>query len=82
MKIKVLGKAHMEGTSKKSGNAYNFNQIHYLGKARGVEGQACLTANLDGFDYPYDRIEVGREYEMEFDNRGYVVGFVPVPLVK
>ena len=28
MKIKVIGKAHREGTGKKSGNAYNFNQVH------------------------------------------------------
>ena len=77
MRIKVYGKAHLEGVAKKSGNPYNFNQVHYLGKARGVEGQAALTLALDSFDYPIDRIEVGREYDVEFDNRGYVVAFAP-----
>lgn len=72
MRIKVYGKAHLEGVAKKSGNPYNFNQVHYLGKARGVEGQAALTLALDSFDYPIERIEVGREYDVEFDNRGYV----------
>ena len=43
--------------------------------ARGVEGQAALTLALDSFDYPIDRIKVGREYDVEFDNRGYVVAF-------
>ena len=77
MRIKVYGKAHLEGVAKKSGNPYNFNQVHYLGKARGVEGQAALTLALDSFDYPIERIEVGREYDVEFDNRGYVVAFAP-----
>lgn len=77
MRIKVYGKAHLEGVAKKSGNPYNFNQVHYLGKARGVEGQAAQTLALDPFDYPIERIEVGREYDVEFDNRGYVVGFIP-----
>lgn len=78
MKIKVLGKFHMQGTSKKSGNPYNLNQIHYLGKARGVEGQSAETQFLDARDYPYDQIILGLEYNIEFDNRGYVVGFEPV----
>ena len=77
MRIKVCGKAHLEGIAKKTGNRYNFNQVHYLGKARGVEGQAAQTLALDPFDYPIERIEVGREYDVEFDNRGYVVGFTP-----
>ena len=29
MKIKVVGKAHLQGTSKKTGNSYDFIQIHY-----------------------------------------------------
>lgn len=53
MRIKVYGKAHLEGVAKKSGNPYSFNQVHYLGKARGVEGQAALTLALDSFDYAF-----------------------------
>lgn len=75
MKIKVYGKAHLEGTSKKTGNAYNFNQVHYLGKARGVEGLAALTLMLDPKEYPIGSIMVGEEYNVEFDNRGYVQEF-------
>lgn len=47
MRIKVYGKAHLEGVAKKTGNPYNFNQVHYLGKARGVEGLAAQTLALD-----------------------------------
>ena len=47
MKIKVIGKAHREGTSKKTGAAYDFLQVHYNGPDRGVEGLAALVLNLD-----------------------------------
>lgn len=43
MKIKVIGKAHLEGASKRTGKEYNFNQVHYTGPDRGVEGLAALT---------------------------------------
>ena len=78
MRIKVYGKAHLEGVAKKTGNPYNFNQVHYLGKARNVTGQAAMTLALDPIDYPIDTIEVGKEYNVEFDNRGYVVDFAPI----
>lgn len=78
MKIKAIGKAHLKGTSKRTGNDYDFIQVHYNGKARGVEGLAALTVNLDPHDYPFADIIIGCEYNIEFDNRGYVVEFVPV----
>lgn len=78
MKIKVYGKAHMEGTSKKTGKPYNLNQIHYLGKAPNVQGQSAETLFLAPQDYPIETIIVGLEYNVEFNNRGYVVGFEPV----
>ena len=75
MTIRVLGKSHLEGISKKTGKPYNFNQVHYIGKAYGVEGQAALTQSLDPKAYPLDQILVGRDYHIEFDNRGYVTEF-------
>ena len=79
MKIKVYGKAHLEGTSKKTGKPYNLTVLHYLGKARGVEGQAALTLMLDALTYPLSSIVVGEEYNVEFDNRGYPVEFSICP---
>lgn len=78
MKIKVIGKAHMQGTSKRTGNAYNFNSVHYIGKARGVEGDAALTVNLDPAIIPYGDIVIGKVYNLEFDNRGFCIDFSPV----
>ena len=73
MKIIIEGKAHLEGTSKKTGKDYNFNQIHYLSPARGVEGRAAQVVTLDPKAYPIDDIIVGGLYEIEFDRSGYVV---------
>lgn len=78
MKIKVIGKAHREGVAKKTGNPYNFNQIHYTGPDRGVEGLAALVLNLDPSLIPYADIKLNTEYEVDFGPRGYVVGFTPV----
>ena len=78
MKIKVYGKAHLKGTSKRTGKDYDFIQVHYLGRAMGVDGQAALTLNLDPKEYPLHTINVGQEYNVEFDNRGYPVDFEPV----
>lgn len=78
MKIKVYGKAHLEGIAKKTGKPYNFNQVHYLGRAFGVEGFAAKTLSLDPVAYPLNSIRVDTDYIVEFDDRGYVIEFSPV----
>jgi len=79
MKIKVVGKAHLEGTSKKTGRPYDFIQIHYLGRARGVIGDAAMTASLDPQMVDFDCLKVPCDAILEFDGRGYPVEFTPVP---
>ncbi len=78
MKIKVIGKAHLKGTSKKTGNPYDFIQLHYNGPARGVVGLAAKTFSLDPSIFRFDSIVVPGDYIVEFDNRGYPVEFSPV----
>lgn len=78
MKIKVLGKAHLEGTSRKTGRPYNFNQLHFCGPAQGVEGVAAQTVSYDPSIFPLSRIEVGKTYELEVNLRGYVTGITLV----
>lgn len=78
MKIKVIGKAHMEGTSKKTGRPYNLYQVHYNAPARGIEGVAARSAMIDPSFIPYDKIIIGNMYNLEFDNAGYVLCFDPV----
>lgn len=78
MKIKVIGKAHLHGVSKRTGNPYDFIQLHYNGTARDVIGTAALQVNLDPSLTRFDEIIVGEEYNLVFDNRGYIVEFSPV----
>ena len=54
------------------------NQVHYNGKAYGVDGLAAKTLMLDPVSYPIVTIQVGADYNVEFDDRGYVVDFSPV----
>lgn len=75
MRIKVIGKARLRGTSRKTGNSYDFIQAHYNGPAFGVEGVAACTLSLDPRRFPYDRIAIGGEYNVEFGPRGYLVEF-------
>lgn len=75
MKIQVEGKAHLKGTSKRTGNNYDFVEVHYLGKARGVDGLAAKTVHIDPQVCPPSDIVVGGVYDVEFDDRGYAVGF-------
>jgi len=79
MKIAVIGKAHLQGTSKKTGNPYDFIQLHYNGPARNVVGLAAMTLSLAPSMVRYDAIMVPGDYNVEFDNRGYPVAFAPVP---
>lgn len=58
MKIKVVGKAHLQGTSKKTGNPNDFIQVHYLGLAPSVLGDAALALNLDPNMHPYKKITI------------------------
>lgn len=78
MKIKIEGKQHLVGTSRKTGKPYDFIAVYYLGKQRGVEGLASQQVSLDPTDVEYEKIIVGMEYNLEFDNRGYPVSFDPV----
>lgn len=79
MKIRVIGKARLTGTSKRTGNPYDFIQIHYNGYARGVDGEAAMTLSLDPSQVHYGSIVVPGDYNVEFDQRGYPVVFQPVP---
>lgn len=77
MRIQIVGAAHRTGTSSKTGKPFDFAEIHYLGKARGVTGQAALTTTIDSFMMPFDALTIPGEYEIEFDQNGRVVEFHP-----
>ena len=68
---------HISGTSKKSGKPYDLTIVHTLMPARGVEGSSAKQIMLDYAQYPADRIAVGVDYDLEFDNTGYPISFHP-----
>lgn len=77
MKIKVYGKSHLIGTSKKTGNKYDFIQLHCLVSSRGVEGEAAKVVTVSPDIVNYDSIIVGKCCSFEVDFDGRVVSCVP-----
>lgn len=80
MKIKVYGKAHFFGTSKKTGRKYDFIQLHCLFPQRGVEGEAAKVVIVPPNLVNYDSIIVGKSCSVEVDFDGRVVSCVPEKL--
>lgn len=78
MKVRVIGKSHLQGISKRTGNPYDFIQLHYNGPARGVIGLGAMTVSMDPGLVNFDSIAVPGDYNLEFDNRGYPVELTPV----
>lgn len=77
MKIKVYGKAHLFGTSKKTGKKYDFIQLHCLYPQRGVEGEGAKVISISPDIVNYDSIIVGKSCSVEVDFDGRVVSCVP-----
>lgn len=79
MKIRVIGKQHLQGVSKKTNKPYDFIQVHYTGRENGVEGLAAKTLMLEPKTYPIESITLGIDYNAEFNDRGYLAYFEPLP---
>lgn len=77
MKVTVLGKQNLKGTSRKTGKPFDSNVIHVSMEQSNVEGKAVQTIWLDPIAYPLSSIRVGTAYNAEYDNRGYLVAFTP-----
>lgn len=77
MKVTVLGKQNLKGTSRKTGKPFDNNVIHVSMEQNGVEGKAVQTIWLDPLTYPLASIRVGSTYNAEYDSRGFLVTFSP-----
>jgi len=64
----LVGKLHRKGTAKESGKPYDFSEIHYLGRRKGVEGLAAITKTVGVDIISYDEIEINAAYEIERDD--------------
>lgn len=75
MIIKVIGKRHCSGTSKKSGKPFDFSEVFFIDQQRNVEGQVGLSFTVDSTVISYSDIVVGADYNAEFGPGGYLVSF-------
>ncbi|NLW46313.1 MAG: hypothetical protein GXY86_03100 [Firmicutes bacterium] len=75
MKVVVIGKEHVSGKSRKTGNPFDSNIVHVSYKKNGVTGEACESIWLSPDSYPLSSIEVGKQYNLDRDSRGFVCGF-------
>lgn len=71
--VQILGKVHRYGKSKKTGNDYDFTEIHFTVKLRGVDGVACRTALISSDVISSDRILLNQHYDLETDLDGHIV---------
>lgn len=75
MKVEVVGK--LRGKSKQ-GNEYIIVDCLSDYKGDNCSGKRTERVFLSVADYDFDEILVGEEYNIDRDNRGYVIGFDPV----
>lgn len=78
MKVRVVGKESASGTSKKTGKAFAATIAHVSFKKTRCEGNAVESVWLDPTDYPIADIVVGKDYNLDRDSRGFVIGFDPM----
>lgn len=76
MKVTVVGKEFVSGTSRKSGKEFAANVAHVTHKKTGVEGLVVDSIWLDPEEYPLSGIAVGKVYEVDRDSRGFIVDFI------
>lgn len=75
MKVTVIGKEYVSGTSKKTGKPFAANVVHISHKKNGVEGMAVDSVWLDPASYPLPDIQVNKVYDIDRDGRGFICGF-------
>ena len=73
MELRIFGKSRRQGISKKSGKPYDFTELHYLARRRGVEGLAAVSKTVDPATIAYDAIELNADYIIEYDESGAIV---------
>jgi len=77
MKVTVIGKEFVSGTSKKTQKDFASNVVYISHKKNGVDGLAVDSVWLDPKTYPLTDIAVGKVYDLDRDSRGFVCGFEP-----
>jgi hypothetical protein len=77
MKVNLVGKQHIQGVSKKTGNPYDNTIVHVTYPESGIDGNAVDRVFLDAKVFPVESLVVGATYDLEYNRRGFVAGFNP-----
>lgn len=72
MIVKVLGKQHMGGTSRRTGKDYDFDVYYVSYLDRYVEGEAVKQLSVDPRVYPFRDVVVGGDYNFSLGFNGSV----------
>lgn len=75
MRVHVLGKQFVSGKSKKTGKDFAANVVDVCFQRNGVVGYATDRIWLDPKEYPLDSIILDEDYNVDYDFRGYILGF-------
>lgn len=75
MRVHVLGKQFVKGTSKKTGKEFAANVVDVCFVRDGVEGYATDRIWLNPDKYPLSEIALDKDYNVDRDFRGFLIGF-------
>lgn len=76
-KVTLFGKIHRKGTSRKTGEPYNFYEFHIAVPKRGVIGESAERKIVDASFCDFDKLAFG-VYEADFDSDGNLLALKPV----
>ncbi len=77
MLVKLFGKIRRKGTSKKTGDPYDFIELHMAVQKRGVTGESAERKIVDGGFCDFDKLALG-VYDADFDADGNLLSLKPV----
>ena len=72
--VEIIGKQHISGVSQKTGKPYDFTDIYYLGRKKGVEGLVAVKKTIGSEIMASRDIVVGGTYSLEGDDEGEMQG--------
>lgn len=75
--VKIFGKVRRKGTSKKTGNPYDFTELHMAVQKHGVIGESAERKIVDSTFCDFDKLALG-VYNADFDPDGNLLSLTPI----
>lgn len=76
-KATIFGKVRRKGTSKKTGEPYDFVEFHMAVAKRGIIGESSERKIVDASFCDFDKFALG-VYDADFDSDGNLLSLKPV----